>query len=253
MFCRHSLQRHRLDEGSLDLAIARKTLIIRDMQRHMLEEQEDFDEENPALRHVLKLNVDQRRGYLRRLRETDYPRFEWLLEKLDLVYKPRPFHYDRVERKKHLERLTVRKKKSCILYRYIKSSQLCNVAWEILIFNLNILLNIVSKKMLYSPQDLWCDELKQHRLGELEDRLRREQPGYLRQKAETLRWARREQAELGMEVTVTEEEAEECVRRAEEVEAEIREAEEKAGEAGESDSYYIYEPEDTDTSQKYIA
>ena len=37
-------------------------------------------------------------------------------------------------------------------------------------------------------QDLWCEELKQHRLGELEDKFRKEQPAYLREKAETLKW-----------------------------------------------------------------
>ena len=41
---------------------------------------------------------------LRYLRERDYKRFEWLLEKLDLYYRPRPFFWERVERKKHLGR-----------------------------------------------------------------------------------------------------------------------------------------------------
>ena len=62
----------------------------------------------PGYRRLVPPQVDQRNGYLRRLRQTDYKRYEWILEKLDLSYKPRPFHYERIERRKHLGRLTVR-------------------------------------------------------------------------------------------------------------------------------------------------
>ena len=194
---RRSVQRHDMDEESLEVAIARKTAIIRDLQRE-LGSLENY-EVNPAKRHILKLSVDQRRGYLRRLREMDYGRFEWLLERLNLVYKPRPFFYERVEREKMLARLT----------------------------------------------DLWCEELKQHRLGELRRGLKRGQPKYLRDKADTLKWARKEQEELGMEVTVKEEEIEECLKRANEIEKELEEEEAK------EPDYFIYKPEVIDTSQKY--
>ena len=42
------------------------------------------------LQHALKVHIDSRRLLLRYLRETDYKKFEWLLEKLNIAYKPRP-------------------------------------------------------------------------------------------------------------------------------------------------------------------
>merc|ERR1712014_457792 len=56
--------------------------------------------------HKLKRKVDGRRAALALLRSQDYRKFEWLLEKLDLVYKPRPFVYRRTLRRKHTEILT---------------------------------------------------------------------------------------------------------------------------------------------------
>ena len=56
----------------------------------------------PLVAHILKSMVDRRRTLLRYLRERDYKKFEWLLEKLDLYYRPRPFFWERIERKKHL-------------------------------------------------------------------------------------------------------------------------------------------------------
>jgi len=38
----------------------------------------------------LKITIDNRRTLLRYLRESDYKKFEWLLEKLNIAYKPRP-------------------------------------------------------------------------------------------------------------------------------------------------------------------
>ena len=38
--------------------------------------------------------------------EKDVKKFEWLLEKLNIVYKPRPAFWERIERKKHMARLT---------------------------------------------------------------------------------------------------------------------------------------------------
>ena len=61
---------------------------------------------SPVMRHICKIKVDHRRVLLRRLREEDYMKFEWLLEKLSIAYKPRPFVWERVERKKMLNRLT---------------------------------------------------------------------------------------------------------------------------------------------------
>lgn len=138
---RRQVQRHPLDTDSLEVLIARKTMIIRLMQETDARAVEE-GREMRGLRHVLMCTVNSRRAMLRRLREMDFKRFEWLLEKLDLVYKPRPFaNYDKVIRPERMTRLT----------------------------------------------DLWCVELKQHRLKEMQDDLERQQPKYLREKAETLR------------------------------------------------------------------
>ena len=46
-----------------------------------------------------------RRAQLGVLRTQDYIKYEWLLEKLNVVYKPRPFIYERIIRRRHTERL----------------------------------------------------------------------------------------------------------------------------------------------------
>ena len=50
------------------------------------------------------LIVNMRRAQLGYLRTQDYRHFEWLLEKLNIVYKPRPMIYERVIRRRHTER-----------------------------------------------------------------------------------------------------------------------------------------------------
>merc|ERR1719206_533990 len=89
--------------------------------------------------------ISYRRSMLRVLREQDYKKYEWLLEKLNLLYKPMPHDAhkgvmipkENVERKASIERLT----------------------------------------------DLWCDELKRHRLNAYKRQLVKEQPGFLLRKA----------------------------------------------------------------------
>ena len=97
-----SVQRHPLDFDSLEVLIATLTVRIRNAQAAM-ERDEDRD---PNLRHRTKIFVDHRRVLLRTLREKDVKKFEWLLEKLNIVYKPRPAFWERIERKKHMARLT---------------------------------------------------------------------------------------------------------------------------------------------------
>lgn len=96
-----SVQQHPLDYSSLEVCIAQQTIAIRQLQKQLLD-----NPRNKNMSHVLKMKVDNRRVLLRRLREEDYKLFEWLLEKLGIVYKPRPFIWEKVERKKHLIRLT---------------------------------------------------------------------------------------------------------------------------------------------------
>ena len=76
--------------------------------------------------HLLR-RITSRRKSLGRLREADYKKYEWLLEKLNLLYKPQPHdappgqlrERELVARKASIERLT----------------------------------------------DMWCDELRRHRWG----------------------------------------------------------------------------------------
>ena len=85
--------------------------------------------------------VDRRRTLLRYLRERDYKKFKWPLEKLDLYNRRRPFFWECLERKKHLGRLV----------------------------------------------ELYCDEIKQHKLDDLRAEMEEESVAYLREKAETLK------------------------------------------------------------------
>lgn len=45
---------------------------------------------NKKLKVFLLELVAKRKKYLRKLRRWDYRRFEWILEKLNLIYKPDP-------------------------------------------------------------------------------------------------------------------------------------------------------------------
>lgn len=54
----------------------------------------------------LKELVEKRKKYLKYLRRRDYACFEWILEKLDLLYKPPPPLYHAITRKESLQKLT---------------------------------------------------------------------------------------------------------------------------------------------------
>merc|ERR1711915_1090436 len=109
--------------------------------------------------------------------EQDYKKYERLMERLNIFYKPVP-HYDHneISRKASIERLT----------------------------------------------DIWCEELKQHRLQAYQRKLEEEQPKFLRDKAEKLEHIMNEEKDLGLEPTVTQAEIDECLRRAAAIEANIQ-------------------------------
>jgi len=69
----------------LVFTVAQMTADIRNMQQIM----EQFPKDK---RRKVKLKelIELRKKWLKFLRKWDYRRFEWLLEKLDLVYKPPP-------------------------------------------------------------------------------------------------------------------------------------------------------------------
>jgi len=193
-----SVQKHPRDFDSLEVKITLATIKIRNIQEELIKL---YPYKNQPVKHVLTHKISKRRTMLRILREQDYKKYEWLLEKLNLLYKPMPHDApkgvmipkENVERKASIERLT----------------------------------------------DLWCDELKRHRLNAYKRQLVKEQPGFLIRKAEKLKHILQEEKDLGLELTVTEEEIEECIRKAEEIQAKV-----DSEEFNEEDEYLIYNNEE---------
>jgi len=166
-----SVEQHPHDSSSLEVRIAGVTISIRNIQRDLIER---FPYKNQPVKHRLTHLVSHRHNMLTRLRETDYRKFEWLLEKLNLFYKPPS--YDRSEpvaRKASVERLT----------------------------------------------DIWCDELRKHRINNYKRKLEEEQPKFLRKKAEKLAHIMREEKELGLQPSITQEDIDTCLSKADEIEA----------------------------------
>lgn len=95
------VQRHEQDYRSAESRLAHMTAKIRSMQEVM----EKFPR-NKRMKVNLKEKIEKRRRFLKFLRRQDYKRYEWVLEKLDLVYKNYPENIYRVERKASLRKLT---------------------------------------------------------------------------------------------------------------------------------------------------
>jgi len=184
-----SVQRHKLDNNSLEVRIAILTVKIRNYQKVL---RDLYPYKNQPLKHDLTFKIALRRKLIEKLRTEDYRKYEWLLERLNLFYKPVP-HYDHVEisRKASIERLT----------------------------------------------DIWCDELKQHRIEKYKRNLQEQQPTFLREKADKLRHIMQEENELGLEQTVHQSDIDECLRRAEEIEKLLQETERR------QENYLLYKEE----------
>ena len=71
--------------GIIYIAVACLTTRIRNLQKHF----SNFKTDKVA-KVGLKEKIERRNSLLRHLRRMDYKRYEWLLEKLDLVYYPHP-------------------------------------------------------------------------------------------------------------------------------------------------------------------
>ena len=128
---------------------------------------------NQARKTDLEVLIRHRRKMLSHLRERDYHKFEWLLETLNIVYKPRPMeNWELIERRKHQDRLT----------------------------------------------DLWCDELKTHRLHQYKHELQKKQPDFLRRKAKLMKEVLEEERKTGESLTVTEAEIDALLKRADSIE-----------------------------------
>uniref|UniRef100_A0A182N9K7 Small ribosomal subunit protein uS15m n=1 Tax=Anopheles dirus TaxID=7168 RepID=A0A182N9K7_9DIPT len=93
--------RHELDYGSMEAKLGLMTARIRSLQEYM----EKFPRQS-VVKVQLKELIDKRKRFLRYLRRWDYRRFEYILEKLDLVYKPYPTHFHWITRKDSLRKLT---------------------------------------------------------------------------------------------------------------------------------------------------
>uniref|UniRef100_A0A1I8PAX0 Small ribosomal subunit protein uS15m n=1 Tax=Stomoxys calcitrans TaxID=35570 RepID=A0A1I8PAX0_STOCA len=95
------VQRHQLDYGSMEAKLAGMTVFIRRYQQYMEEHPRD-----KKRKVMLKEMIEKRKKFLKYLRRWDYRRFEWILEKLDLVYKPPPAEFHWITRKESLQKLT---------------------------------------------------------------------------------------------------------------------------------------------------
>lgn len=138
--------------------VARMTVFIRRNQEYMEKRPQD-----KKRKVMLKEMIEKRKKFLKYLRRWDYRRFEWVLEKLDLVYKPPPAEFHWITRKESLQKLT----------------------------------------------DIHCENLKQEKLAEYRKILEEQQIPFLEDAIKKMQFVRQEQLDLGIAVTVSEEDIEE--------------------------------------------
>ncbi|XP_003701184.1 28S ribosomal protein S15, mitochondrial [Megachile rotundata] len=158
------VKRHVCDGGSTEVKIAGMTSAIHDLQNYVKEQPR-----NGQAKTTLKELIEKRAKYLRHLRSWDYPRYEWVLEQLNLVHKNLPQKLGPVTRKTSLRKVT---------------EEFCN--------------DIIQKKI-----DAFKVELKE------------EQKKFYVEKAEKLAFILKEEIECGLKPTVTEEQIEDCRKKAE--------------------------------------
>ncbi|CAG9791512.1 unnamed protein product [Diatraea saccharalis] len=95
------VRRHQYDEDTTEYTIARLTAHIRCLQHTM----EKYPKNIKAKQTCQEL-IDKRKKHLKFLRQYDYKKFEWLLEKLNIEYKGHPETYNKLSRKESLRKLT---------------------------------------------------------------------------------------------------------------------------------------------------
>ncbi|KAM0724489.1 Small ribosomal subunit protein uS15m [Formica fusca] len=95
------VKRHEFDRASPEVRIANFTIRILELQEYLKEHPK-----HSAAKVHLKIAIDRRKKWLKHLRTWDYRRFEWVLEKLNLVYTPLPEPPLQITRKDSLRRLT---------------------------------------------------------------------------------------------------------------------------------------------------
>lgn len=97
------VKNHNYDSSSMEVKIAAETATVRNLMDHF--HSNPLDKKTKIF---LKELIESRNRKLGDLRRFDYKKFEWVLEKLDLYYKPKPEILDKVERKKSIRNLTQR-------------------------------------------------------------------------------------------------------------------------------------------------
>lgn len=85
--------------------MAKWTIKIRYWQKEM-DEHPEYKETKSYKVTRLKEMIEKRTKFLNYLRRWDYKCFEWILEKLDLEYKPQPEQFAMIARKEGLRQLT---------------------------------------------------------------------------------------------------------------------------------------------------
>ncbi|XP_076652537.1 28S ribosomal protein S15, mitochondrial [Halictus rubicundus] len=95
------VKRHASDRGSVESSIAAMTSEIHHMQEYFKDQPR-----NRKAKVFLKELIEKRHKQLKLLRKWDYRRFEWILERLNLVYKPMPVKLGMVTRKDSIRKLT---------------------------------------------------------------------------------------------------------------------------------------------------
>ncbi|XP_072934356.1 small ribosomal subunit protein uS15m [Epargyreus clarus] len=95
------VRRHKYDVNTAETRIARITGTIRCLQDTL----EKFPK-NLTAKVTCQELIDRRKKLLKYLRQYDYKKFEWLLEKLNIEYKGNPESFHKLSRKESLRKLT---------------------------------------------------------------------------------------------------------------------------------------------------
>lgn len=157
-------------------SVAKKTAHIRYLQ--------GLVEQRPRDRKIfvfLKELVDRRKKLLKYLRCWDYKRFEWLLEKLDLEYKPEPEQYIQATRRISLKRLTnihcdeVREERLLAYRKKLESQQMAFLEEKLKNFEfirneqIECQVEVTVSKSQIDAVKSQCEELKKKREEALEN------------------------------------------------------------------------------------
>lgn len=151
------VKRHILDYSSPEVTIAVMTHKI-----HYLQECFAQNPTSKLLKVVLKELIDKRKKLLKRLRVWDYKRYEWVLGRLNLVFKAGVKIPGKACRKDALRKLTQKH----------------------------------------------CDKIVEEKLNAYKEELKKQQKVFYEDKLEKLIFIQKEELQLGLEPTVTEEEIE---------------------------------------------